>query len=471
MNTGFLALVENIYYSCGIRGVVWSDFASNFVKKIHEDNLQALQNKSFFIMDTIEVIRGIPRYPYGYSVADKFRVYFAKNVSDNLPVYVIINAQFLHLHSIYDVMAESIECILNIFNYYDSSLNIKDSMLEYKLSRIDICNHTTKINLDTYIKPNEYFSRVVTKLKKVFPVIEKKGERGQEVSYYRYGSGDLAVRFYNKVREICEQQYKGFFFQKWFNDGLIDEKTLFIYESSYKLFGDYRIDFLYSHLVYYFNKIDELDRIIINSTYRGKNSNSEKYEIFLELINKYNIKLVPEVVNVEFQVRSEFLKTLKLDVLKDDTNEVDYTISNMDIFQLLENSTLLYRHLTTKCFRVVSRNSKAKRLRDATIDKIWQEIQKCEVLNSRNDYILDYEKVNFYREYNKKMEETHTLKDILQKLAHLTYMVSDSINYDNYDNINLIEAFSYAYDRLDCNENLFKFDERLLKQIHLYGKK
>lgn len=469
MNTEFAALVENIYYSVGILDLNWNSWTSNFVDNLQRDSIIAMECKDLFLYDTVKVIRGIPRYPFGYSVEDKFRIYFAKNISDNFPIYVIINAQFLHLNNVYTVMSQSIQCVLDILKHY-SGESISDNRLEYKLSRIDICNHTTKINMDTYIKPNEYFSRVCTKLKKVFPVIEKKGERGQETSYYRYGSGELAVRFYNKVREICEQQYKAFFFKKWLDIGLIDEKTFWIYDYTYRCYGDYRIDYLYSHLMYDFERIDEMDRIIISSMYRGKNSNAEKYECYMELINKYNIELVPEVVNVEFQLRSEFLKTLKLEEYDDIEKRVlKRVISNMDIFDIFENSNLLYNHLTTRCFRVVSRSSNTKRLRDAKVDKTWIKIQNCKVLNCSSEFQLDPDKIKFYREYNKEMKELNTLQSITQKLAHLTYIANNNINYDNVDDASIVNSM---FDYLSkVSENELEFKDRLLKQLHLYGEK
>jgi hypothetical protein len=474
MDTSFMAVVENIYYSLDFLELKWCDFIDNIVKKLQEDVVKAYDLEDYYIYDGVKVITGIKMYPFGFSVADKYRVYFAKSTGDNYPVYVVLNAQYLHLNNIFFAMAESITSVIDILEYY-SGFRFRDDMISYKLSRFDICNHNVLIDMDKYIKPNEYFKYVVSKIRKVFPVIEKKGERGQEVSYFRYGSGDIAIRFYNKVREICEQRYKAFFFQRWLDYGLIDERTFKIYDMTYKYGGDYRTSFLYAHLNYHRDLFDDLDQLAFDTMRRGDNTLSEKYEFYMEYISSKNIKLVKEVVNVEYQVRSGYLRELKIDYYDKDGNVIK-KFSNVDLFDFLSNINLIYHYLTHSTFRVVSKHSNTKRLRDATTDKIWSRLQSCKVLNVADDFEIDINRMKIYKEYNKQLEDTVTCRDILSKLAHLTYINND-VNYNNLNDFELAEVLMIAYNKLesynnlDMNENYFNIKDKLLKQIHLYGEK
>lgn len=462
----FMTIIENIYFSAIPTGNF--DFKELF--DIHlKMSMQNLKDKSFkediYLFEKVEVLSsGIGRYPYGFYIDEKVRIYFANNWTDNYPIYIIVSAQFLHTEKVKTVLDFCSEFIAKIIKHFLPKEY--DMSFLYKLSRIDICNHTTKIKMDNYILITEYFSRVSTRLGKVFPVVEKSGEGKQEVPYFRYGKGDFCVRFYNKTKEVCEQQYKPFFIEKWKDSCLIDDNSKRIYENIYKLQNNYRVDYLFSNIIFSFdvstvnNYVVDLVRIYNNVDI----TNCEKIDIFNAFIKSNKIKLVPEITNVEFQLRSGFLKTIK--VIDKETGEY-FDFCDMEI--LFNNVDILYNYLTTKLFRVVDRKSNAKRIRDKTTDPIWEEVQNCNIENINMD--IKIKNAEIYRQYNENMNKFITTRDGLKKLVHLKYLCSDDINFKNLNDISIDDICENVKSECSLNENYFNLNYLLAKQLKNYGAK
>lgn len=461
MDQKTMALVENIYLSLNPRGSfnyknIFETSIKDKMESLRIDSLKSVDD--IFILDQVSVSGGIQRYPYGFEIKDKLRIFFASNWSDNYPIYVIMSAFYLHNNSVEHCINETFDYVYKIINYFVPHL--RDFTFDMKLSRIDICNHNNFINLKNYIKVTEYNSRVVTRIRTVHPFIELHGEYSQEVPYYRYGNGDFCVRFYNKVKEVCEQQYKAFFFKKWLDNGLIDDRVFNIYEHTYKLNNNYRIDFIYSNVIFSDlpDNIKSAAEDIYNNTFID---NDVKFDLFNKFLKDYKIKCVQEIVNVEFQLRHSHLKNLRI---KDDKcNIIDYT----DLFSIIKHLNLLYRHLTLNEFRVVDRCSKASRKRDKKIDPLWERIILSDVLNVQCDGSV----IKIYNEYNTELNKFTSVRDSLNKLVHAYYVSSNNINFDNVYKISIDEVVDNFKSEFNMNENFFNLKSKLEKQIKYYGEK
>lgn len=460
-------MVENIYFSVNVLDDLrrWGEyFRDNLEVEIDKLRVKSL-NQDIYIGDDIEVIKGIKRYGYGFKKQDKFRIYMAKNVSENYPIYVIVSAQYLHLNDVYTVIDDVQRTIREIFGYFIDGFEFEE--YDIKLSRIDICNHNDKIHPDRYIKMNEFNSRTVTRIRKVFPVIELVGENDQKMPYFRYGKGDIAVRMYNKIQEVVEQRYKAFFILRWHELGLIDDKQKNIYDLTYKLNRNYYLDFMYAHFVY---SIENNGSIIksefdeVTNIYNDKKlTNDEKYDLLNRKRKDLKIGLVKEVSNVEYQLRSNYLRTIK--IVNEKTGElIDYT----DMFELFNNLDKLYEYLTEKAFRVVSRESKAKRKRDKTTDEVWKEVQQSKIVNIHN---FDTSELEVYRNYQKEMDKLDCVNKTVQKLVHLYYLNRDEFDYEDCQDVNIELLLRDFIPEYLMNENHFNIRDKLERQIKYYGRK
>lgn len=473
-----MAVIENIYLSINFSVKKEFFYSGISVKKVldfnackqfflpamYADNIKTCKEEIFLRDSSIQCIHGIKMYPYGYAVKDKFRIFFANSIGDNYPVYVIVDAVFLHLNNVFDVLKDVQDTFFKILRYYMEFETVES--LDLKLSRIDIANHNNFINLDSYIGPDEYNSRVVTRLRCVRPFVILNGEKSQEVSYFRYGSGNIIVRFYNKVREICEQRYKSFFFKRWLQYGLIDQHTFDVYDMIYRFDGDYRVNFIYANIC---KSIVGLIPVDVQKIYFSqKYTNSEKYDLLMDQVKKYNVKLVTEIVNVEYECHAPFLKLLHL------KNKKDENINMSSIYDILMYSDILYRYLTDDVFRVVSRKSKAKRKRDKKVDKQWQLIQNSKILNIYNVNI-DNIQLNKIKEYQTSMDKYNTLGQLLKRACHLKYVDSQKFNKDLVKNITFEDLLKSVeknyYSVCAMNENYFNLQDKLYKQLKYYGEK
>lgn len=456
------ALIENIYYSLSFTGN-YNEWISIYLQKFAENQTRAYEENNILV-DDIMIIPGIQRYPFGYKIADRFRIYFSSKVGDNFPVHIIISAQELHTNEVSLVLENALQTTFKIIRYYDTQIDLHRDYIQYKLSRVDVCNHNTFIDMDDYIRVNEYNSRTVTKLSDTHPWIDLVGEKEQKVAYFRYGQGDLVVRFYNKIREICKEKYKDFFIPKWLDYGLIDEKTFDIYTLTYKIGKNFWLDFIWSTIYYSDNEELKVNSLKIY-THKTKSA-AEKIDILSSMMKKYKVKLAPIVVNVEFQLRSSYLKSLK--IKDDDGNIIDYN----NIYEILYNIEKLYDYLTYHAFRVIPRNHNYKRKRAVKEnDPLWERIRKSEILNI-GETNIDLEKLEIYREYSKNMSKLHTAKRIVNSAAHLYYINNDyTIEDVNQGKVNIDNLFNDFFEEYMMNETYYHLKDKLISQIQRYGKK
>jgi len=189
---------------------------------------------------------------------------------------------------------------------------------------------------------------------------------------------------------------------------------------------------------------------------------NEKYDILFNYIREYDIALVKEVINVEFQIRSNYLKSIKI---KDDYgNIIDYN----NIFEILCYIDKLYIYLTEKSFRIIKRNSKCKRKRDEKeMDPLWKKIHKTKIINI-GDINIDPDTLKLYREYTKNNNKLYTTKRIVNSLTHL-YYINKSYSKEDLNEITMVEIFSDFYNEYNLNENYFHLKEKLYKQAKRYG--
>lgn len=467
---GFFCLIENIYLSLSFISNIWKgdlkyygEFFENYLLEGFEKLRVEALDKQVFIFDDVEVVGGIKRYPYGFKVADKFRFYFARNVGDNYPVMCVVSAAFLHLNNV-EYVLDLVEAYLRtILRFFVKDIEVERILK--KVSRVDFCNHNDEIDLDTYIRMDEKNSRVVTRLKQCFSVMDLVGQRDVREGYYRYGKGDIVVRFYNKVQEICEMRYKSFFFLKWLQDGLIDLHTFDVYDMTYRLNRDYHLDFLYANL--YFSGLSDEDKRMVTKLYYDKKMGvSEIYDRMDRFRKEKGIKLVKEIVNVEFQLRSGFLREVRI---KDKGTGKVIKFDNVE--DLFKCANELYRYLTKDVFRVIARGYNYTRKRDMPMDKIWERLHNSEVLNISNKY--ESRDLDLYREYQNRHDILDALRKASSAISRYYYLVEDKITFEDVKKIKperILGEFTSGYVEY-MNENYFELRERLERQLKYYGEK
>ena len=174
-------------------------------------------------------------------------------------------------------------------------------------NRIDYAFHTNLIQ-----NPYKFFSdpNLQKHLKTNLRIYQKIGKIGHDISVDTFNLGNrrsnnVYFRAYNKAREVVEMNYKSFFFQRWYDIGLISEFDKYVYEVAYEL-ASYRTGILIGRLKWYVEhgsdsalKQKFLDILDTNFV---KSDNCEKLEKELHGV-------IPEptlIVNIEFQTKRKF---------------------------------------------------------------------------------------------------------------------------------------------------------------------
>lgn len=490
----FLVVLETLYLSCDVLGnkTMYNDYLKmGLSKKLDELRRKAEEEGTYtlsFDNETdllFEVLpKGIDRYKYGFSIrraGEEFPIiwiYIAKKIGDNYPFYVKLSSRYLHLNSISSVLNEVKKIVNKLIELIDKDFYIltKDKPYLQKVSRIDICIHNKKFNINDYFSNlEELNTRVVTSIgldkktgkRNVKLIVELDGDKDFTIPYIMYMGKSVKLRMYNKLKEVIEMRNKTFFIPYWKDKGLITEEEFSIYDDVLRYtdsYSDYRVCFMFAHILRFVKS--EEDRKKGYEIFYSKSTRDKKYEYFKEILNRNNVEMVKEIINIEYELHNQFLRTVKI-INKETGQLIDFTSPE----DLLKHINLLYYYLTTRTFRIINKRSRAKRKRAKKVDAIWEEIQKQKVSNIIGNEIEE-EKLKFYRDYSKSRDNKKVVRRWLNNSSSLLYHLTDYITYDGIDNIDFIETLKSGVDNIlrnDENFMLFRYD--LLKKVKSYGEK
>lgn len=178
-----------------------------------------------------------------------------------------------------------------------------------RINRIDYAYHTNLIqNTSKYFSDTVLLNNLKTKLR-IYQKVGKITDR-IEVDYLSLGnrkSNNIFFRAYNKSREVVEKQYKGFFINLWYDEGLISYYDKYCLEKGYKA-GSYNVAQI-ARIDFYLEYGTDTNLKAKLADLRKKcYENSDNYTY----IRKTLRGLLPEItniMNIEYQCKSKFFKT------------------------------------------------------------------------------------------------------------------------------------------------------------------
>jgi len=348
----FLPMIDNLYFSLFIQNDdKENDLIEPLIKKLDEKKAEALN-----LHEPVEFGHGlmlsIKRYSfYGFCLTepDLYDIFIIRTLpNDNTPrIMVQLRAFGLWTRGVETIMLEAFERVEKLLAGY--KCKIENS----RESRIDYCFHTNSIS-----SPNKIFKEtggiiknLHTNLKHATSHSEVESvEKGtilhkDYICFGRKDSNNVRARVYDKVKEVLQMGYKGFFFQLWYDNGLISyyDKWCFEYAFPYK-----NVDYLAkARLAFYVEHVKDGKKT--NEYLAALNDVNTTLEDFQRLANGYMPKTT-SVINIEYETKRKFyyysdefidnLTILPLDIL------IPYQLKRL--FKILHNQSIFLNYLTSK---------------------------------------------------------------------------------------------------------------------------
>ncbi len=389
-----------------------------------------------------QVVKSFSMYEYCISLNECFDIFIASFLpnEDTPRIVVQLRSRYLVLEGVKKAMEES-------FAYLKEMLSPFGLFPIYvRENRIDYAFHTNLIQ-----NPYKFFSddRLREHLKTNLRIYQKIGKIGEDISVDTFNLGNrksnnVYFRAYNKSREVIEMNYKAFFIQRWYDNGLISEFDKFVYETAFQL-KSYRAGCLVGRLRWYIENgsdpflLEECEKLLQTDFIKSDNC---------EHIEKKIRNIIPEptlIFNIEYQTKRKFYATclkwldchtdlsekyptseenLPVDTRYCSPNACDPLLS--DIFTILSCAREFVDYLTGygNCVSFVEDRSMSKRdfIEAGEPYQAWWNRIRHTPIDYSGGAILDV-----YRSYDRKADIRRTRRLVQGQIARLSMLHNRSI--------------------------------------------
>ena len=406
-----LPCIDNVYYTCFFK----NDKNDN---EIMQPLLSALEESKKVVLvshESIDFFKGLQLMPYGFNVYkyclsdpelyDIFIIDYLPN-EETPRVLVQLRAYGLWVYGVEKMVLQSFEKVKTVFSDFQG-LEYPSEIVRCRENRIDYCYHTNIIK-------NPYREFAESKLEKTLHTIfdnygvvghieKSKKSDNKNISlikdYLSFGkraANNIFVRIYNKGLEVVQLAYKSFFFEVWYQKGLINAYDKFCFEYAYEK-KDY--DFIHkARLEFYW--------------LHGKDNEKKKevYELLSKDLTPLDYKpladsLTPQVttvLNIEFETKRRFYYYSDQFIDNHLKTTTDCPVPLRRIFRILDNRYLFLDYLTSKTLSF-------KTSKDVYCDW-WQRIRSVKLDTVRNNDEL-------VRKYTKELDRNIVLKRAVNAVA------------------------------------------------------
>lgn len=303
----FYAEIDNFYFSIFLD----EEFCSSGIERFIYD-LEKLRECFDFKSDENLDFYGFDYFPFGYkcfnnrlSIPELYDVFVCSSLpNDKTPrILIQLRSRYLWLYNTRVCIKEAYNAILNVLQDYNISV------LRVQENRVDYAHHNNAIQ-----NPEKFFelSNMRKHCKTSARIFNQVGnpQNNWTPDYLSVGSRNsrsVFFRIYNKTREVVEQNYKAFFIELWFKNGLINSYDKYCLEYAFRV-KSYDVGILCGQLHWYIEF--------------GKDEKRKKY--FKWLYEKY----FSDNVNTA-QLRKNVRKYLETHISYDDINYVRKKLVNV----------------------------------------------------------------------------------------------------------------------------------------------
>ena len=510
-----LPFVDTLYYSVFIYNDGTDEVNSSIKPFIHTlENLQmaAVQSRESvqYNDNLLMTFKRFSQYSFCLTASDLYDVFICRAfVRDSPRIVVQLRSFGLWTVGVEEIFENSYNEVKNILSAYDLSIG------RIQETRIDYCYHTNAIS-----SPNALFKEMrsgviknlYTNLSRVHLTADtQRDDNGTKLfkDYVCFGekqSNNVRARIYDKVKEVIEMGYKNFFFNIWYDNGLVSYYDKWCMEYAFPYNNqDYlhkaRIAFYVEHMkdivcirdVGYVEDVKDISENF-ESAYAGNlidiYSRLELYKQLLdnpltslikfkEVADEY-MPQVTAILNIEYETKRKFyyysddfingFKTLNREYMQ----EYDPLMNR--IYKMLDNKSIFLDYLTSKTLTFhrgdLDENGEPKYL------SWWKRLRNVNLGGIKSDQKL-------IREYSYNMDKKHVLRRMINSVAAAAVYddrletgfiedLSDELSNLNDNNAHKLYFVDYEGVIIDeINSGLFS-DYKIIKakkELHLRNRK
>lgn len=329
----FIADIDNYYYTVSLRED-YDDLKKGLVEKFVSE-LEKLREKfDYKSQDKLDFM-GLDYYPFGLkfynnrlSLNECFDILICNTLPNNKTPRILVQLRARYLWH-----EGTKKCIKKSFKYLEKILKkFKLNADRVRVNRVDYAFHNNAVQ-----NPAEYFDRETLNKycatrSRIYNMV---GDPLQNwsIDYLSIGSRNsksVFFRFYNKTREVVEQNYKSFFIDIWLDNGLISEYDKFCLERAF-VRKSYDVGLCIGRIEWYLKYghneqiKDKIKNILKTCYYDNDNSTALK---------KALSGVLPEVTvisNIEYETHTDFYRSFdksisQLNVSTDTTDKLFYVL-------------------------------------------------------------------------------------------------------------------------------------------------
>lgn len=459
----FIADIDNYYYTVFLTDDVFGDEFNHKIDKFIEDLTKLREEYDIASADKLDFM-GLDYYPFGLkfynnrlSLDECYDILICSTLPNNKTprIMVQLRARYLWIEGTKKCIKTSFKKVEKILKQYGLKVH------RVQVNRVDYAFHNNAVQ-----SPEKYFDR--TKLDKfcatrsrIYNIV---GDPLQNwsIDYLSVGSRNsksVFFRFYNKSREVVEQNYKSFFINLWFENGLISEYDRFCLERAFIL-RSYDVGLCIARIEWYlqFGHNEELKSYLsdlLKTCYEDNDNSTE--------IRKTIKGLLPEVTtitNIEYETHSDFYRSFhdsisKLNVETDTAkNKLFYVLQVYDCRKAYIDYLTSYGNVVAfmrdvKVIPGVLKEARNSFKKDKEGYKKW----KAEYIESqyldfwkrlRRTKLGTKYKPELYRSYSRNIDIERAKRKIVSSAAVLS-IVKNGINENDVD-MDFSDVFSLLND-------------------------
>ena len=444
--------IDTLYYSVALnepmdvinlqRDGKLPDKLAQFLETLQEMKISLRADPSIAIEigDLHYSVKSFSIYEFCVSRDECFDIFISRYLPnvETPRIVVQLRSRYLVLEGVFKAVEESFLSLcrfLSPFGLFPVSV---------RENRIDYAFHTNMIQ-----NPYRFFSDgcLVRHLKTNLRTLAKYGkiiDDGIELETLSLGnrkSNNIYWRGYNKCQEVIRKNYKGFFFQRWRDNGLISAFDQYVYETAYQM-KSYRTGVLVGRLKWYLEfgtneALKEQFRNLLQSCYVNSDNNTH--------FEKQLRNVIPEptlIFNIEYQVKRKFFVTCsewfrlhqqQLDIPESiaeslpSMSEETYHPLLRNLFTLLSLSPEILDYLTSYGNVVSFARDRKMSWKDFMEEgepyMAWWDALRSTKIEYASSPILD-----LYRSYDVRMSLEKTQRNVQGQVARLAILNRNSVD-------------------------------------------
>ncbi len=442
--------IDTLYYSIKIyeERVIDGQFESPEILKLLSALEDVKQYKLEHIQDSVEFhgltyeLKSFSIYNFCISENELYDVFIAKSVMTEDTPRIVVQLRTLSLiqNGVLESVYRSFEKISSILSEY----GIK--VLEVNENRIDYAWHTSMIQNVQAFMSDEYLK--VHLKSNMRNAVKHFNPSTFEYNYLAIGnrrSNNIFFRCYDKTKEVVEEAYKGFFFDRWISEGLISRYDYYCLNRAYEL-RSYTVGLLIGRIEWYleFGK-DDLRKAFLRSVLEKYDINSSNSKYIRKVLDGKRIscddfaRSVSEMISGSPEQEAVGDIMCPGDDISEDRISVDKMLPPVTTILNFEYQTKrhFYRTLDAMLAGISYRPS------NVIFDRI-EKILACEAAIC--DYLTSYQATcSFVRDRNAKIDPELLLRDPKQVYTDFWYRIRN-VKIDCSGDIEFFRTYAHKPD-------------------------